>query len=366
MVRRLASRVAMLSAAIVAAPHAVDPPDRAIVHEWGTFTSIAGADGRAVEWTPQAGPSDLPCFVRRHRFNIKGNLRGTVRMETPVLYFYAPTETRVTVRVRFNGGLITEWFPPAVVTPAQAVDPQRMTGTITWANVAVAPDVAADFRTEPGASHYYRARDTDADPLVSGASRERFLFYRGIGTFAPPIAATVAGDGSVAVTSTANRALGDIMLFENRGGSIAVDIRRIDGSEAVLAPQAPQPGTALPLADLERILVAHGLYEKEAHAMVETWRDSWFEEGARLIYVVPSEVVDSILPLDISPVPASVSRAFVGRIELVTPATLRDVGDALAAGDDEVLARYARFLEPILHRLGRPRAPSAEVVDACR
>ena len=36
-------------------------------------------DGRAVEWTPQAGPSDLPCFVVRSRFNIKGALRGTVR-----------------------------------------------------------------------------------------------------------------------------------------------------------------------------------------------------------------------------------------------------------------------------------------------
>ncbi len=59
------------------------------VHEWGTFTSIAGADGAAAEWLPQAGPSDLPCFVERNRFNIKGRLSGTVRMETPVLYFYA-------------------------------------------------------------------------------------------------------------------------------------------------------------------------------------------------------------------------------------------------------------------------------------
>jgi ABC-type amino acid transport substrate-binding protein len=46
------------------------------VHEWGTFTSIAGADGQAERWLPQGGVSDLPCFVERSLFNIKGNLAG--------------------------------------------------------------------------------------------------------------------------------------------------------------------------------------------------------------------------------------------------------------------------------------------------
>ena len=54
------------------------------LHEWGTFTSIAGADGMAVEWLPQAGPTDLPCFVERNRCNGKFS-PATVRMETPVL-----------------------------------------------------------------------------------------------------------------------------------------------------------------------------------------------------------------------------------------------------------------------------------------
>src|SRR4051812_32269360 len=84
------------------------------VHEWGTFTSIAGADGNPADWLPLGGPSDLPCFVQRSAFNTKGSLSGTVRMETPVLYFYAARETTVNVNVRFPKGAITEWFPPAV------------------------------------------------------------------------------------------------------------------------------------------------------------------------------------------------------------------------------------------------------------
>ncbi len=33
-------------------------------HEWGTFTSIAGKDGRAAEWLPLTGSTDLPCIRR--------------------------------------------------------------------------------------------------------------------------------------------------------------------------------------------------------------------------------------------------------------------------------------------------------------
>src|SRR5438876_9999190 len=82
-------------------------PSGLIVHEWGTFTSIAGPDGTAVDWLPQGGATDLPCFVKRSQFNIKGSLSGTVRMETPVLYFYTAHDTSVSVTVRFPQGLIT-------------------------------------------------------------------------------------------------------------------------------------------------------------------------------------------------------------------------------------------------------------------
>ena len=40
--------------------------------------------------------------------------------------------------------------------------------------------------------------------------------------------------------------------------------------------------------DLEAALIAQGLFPKEAQAMVATWNDSWFEEGSRLIYILPT------------------------------------------------------------------------------
>ena len=115
--------------------------------------------------------------------------------------------------------------------------------------------------------------------------------------------------------------------------------------------------------DLERelagMLVAQGLYPDEAQAMVETWRGSWFEEGSRLIYIVPEKFVDKILPLSIHPAPAQIARVFVGRLELVTAATEKEVETALASQDKETLEKYGRFLEPILHTmLGKQSNPS--------
>ena len=99
-----------------------------VAHEWGTFTSVAGPDGRAVEWTPFSGPSDLPCFVTilnptSIKVGPKGylpKLKATVRMETPVIYFYSDRAQTVNARVRFPHGLITEWYPQAIVPPVPA------------------------------------------------------------------------------------------------------------------------------------------------------------------------------------------------------------------------------------------------------
>lgn len=96
------------------------------------------------------------------------------------------------------------------------------------------------------------------------------------------------------------------------------------------------------------ILVDQGLYPDEAHAMVETWRDSWFEEGSRLIYIVPRAFVDNVLPLTINPAPQQLVRVFVGRLEIVTPTTVRAVAAAVATNNETVLNKYGRFLEPIL------------------
>ena len=342
--------VLFATAALFTAPASTrtPDPDTLIVHEWGTFTSIAGADGTAVEWLPLAGPTDLPCFVERSRFNLKGGLSGTVRMETPVLYFYAPRETTVNVKVRFREGVITEWFPRAATTPGYSPPVPGSESTIAWRNVKVSPGVVEDFPVEYGASHYYAARRTAAAPLQSGSDKEKFLFYRGVGRFALPIAATVDVDGKVAVSHPRGQPIGDVILFDNHQGRIVYEVRRALAGQVVVEPPVSDQE---PTLELERMLLANGLYRDEATAMIESWRDSWFEEGTRLFYIVPWPAIDTVLPLEISPAPAGVARAFVGRMELVTPATKKEITDALLENDRATLRTYGRFLQAIGGRI---------------
>src|SRR5205823_1850258 len=57
-----------------------------------------------------------------------------------------------------------------------------------------------------------------------------------------------------------------------------------------------------------------------AAAMVNTWRDSWFQEsGLRVLYVLPRAWTDRVLPLSVTPRPRELARVMVGRAEMIMP-----------------------------------------------
>jgi len=353
----------VLSASFGAQNQRINPDLTA--HEWGTFTSIAGTDGLAVKWSPLNGSTDLPGFVEHlSGAQFKAGLRGTVRMETPVLYFYSPHETAVSVKIRFSKGVITEWFPNASriePNPRHVLDPEALyrrhgSGSIEWDSVTVSPNRAASFPHEPpgddAANQYYAARETSAAPLVVktgvGEQQEKFLFYRGVSTISVPVSATVASQGQVQVRNLAQEEIPSVILFERRGDRLGYRLGGALPGEMSLDPPELTATLESLSRDLQDILTSQGLYPDEARAMIETWRQSWFEEGSRLFYIVPDGFLNSILPLSINPAPSQTVRVFVGRLELVTPATTQAVEKILAAHDIVGLQQYNRFLEPIL------------------
>ena len=351
----------LLLAALTAAPAEIRrdtrDPDNLVAHEWGTFTSVAGDRGQQIEWLPLEGQNDLPCFVERFRhFRGKFSMTATVRMETPVIYFYAPRPATVDVSVRFPSGLVTEWFPRATVTPAIPVTDGTLktpgfVSTATWSGVSVTPQAAGAFPTEDRSSHYYAARRTDAAPVRIGDQAEKFLFYRGVARVTLPVSAVVSPDGTAAVKNTDSAPLGTIVRFDRRRGKLGYEVKDTKDSRATLATPALTGDLDTLARRLETILTREGLYQREARAMVDTWRDSWFEEGTRLLYVVPRSAVDAMLPLDIRPRPVETARVFVGRLELITPATISDVKRALDTRDRSALLQYGRFLLPIAQRI---------------
>jgi len=371
--------VLAISAGRTAVKDDAEKPAGLTVHEWGTFTSIAGADGQAADWVPAAGPTDLPCFVNRldpDSFSkvllvsasggLSGNrfTLGRVRMETPVLYFYGSRKETVNVKVSFPHGLMTEWYPAAKVDPRSLItDVQKMaagTGTIEWKGVQVMPGAADDFPSETASSHYYAARKTDAAPLEVGGQREKFLFYRGIAGFNPPLSAQSALDGKIRVTNLGNESIPSAVLFENRGGKIGYRVYRdLQNSFVFDAPELTGSVDALG-HELEVLLQNQGMYPREAKAMVDTWKDTWFEQGTRVFYIVPPRTMDRLLPLEVSPSPVHVARAFVGRMEVITAVTQAEIRSAIRKKDLTTMQVYGRFLEPIIDSLFHSKQISTE------
>jgi hypothetical protein len=328
-------------------------------HEWGTFTSVAGAEGKAIEWFASR-TSDLPAFVEHYAGAYgKAGLIGTIRMETPVIYFYAPRETTVSVHVSFAKGLITEWYPHASnvspTNPPPSNQPVRLfplpfDGSIAWNSVVLSPNTTPNFPHESAPSRYYAARSTSAIPVSVrtsfGNQHEKFLFYRGVSDASIPIAATILADGHVQLENLVTDSVPALILFERCGDNISYRIVEPLPDHATLETPAFTGNLDSLHSDFEKILISQGLYLDEARAMLETWRDSWFEEGSRLFYIVPRSFVDSILPLSIDPAPAQLTRVFVGRLELLSPRTQSSIESALSSHDWQTLQKYGRFLEP--------------------
>jgi hypothetical protein len=173
-----AAAVAATAAVLIAAEVRLgQPPAGLTVHEWGTFTSVAGENGNAIEWGVLDGKDDLPGFVIDGGYHcVKSRMTGTIRMETPVLYFYTQRPMEARVRVSMPGGILTEWYPQA----------DHASG-LEWRNLKIEPDTSPTYPVESTASRYYAARATDAAPVTAGRQHEKFLFYRGLGHARVPL-----------------------------------------------------------------------------------------------------------------------------------------------------------------------------------
>jgi hypothetical protein len=379
------------------------PPGKLVVHEWGTFTSFAGSDGVNLEFRPLVA-NDLPRFIM-NPFSQPGTISPFVkqqfvarqRMETPITYFYTDVPRVVNVRVDFPQGMLTEWYPVVKHFESGKSSKDRALGRayLNWGPVGLTPPAQfADIRVRgpKGAAvpaslppvkagdHYGRARETDSAIVETvdakrGSHFEKFLFYRGLGNFELPIKLVALGHDRFEVTNSGEDATGALFLV--RIENDRVRFTRIDPISPRSAVEIDLPGAESTVDRLAEATVgelsAAGLFEKEALAMVHTWRTSWFgENGTRLLYLVPNKTTDELLPLAVEPAPDECVRILVGRLETLTPEDCRQLVRVLAgSGADEQpsaesvqaeLATLGRFAEPAIQfAIGQTSDPPSRV-----
>ncbi len=386
-----------------AAPAAPAVNDPLIVHEWGTFTSMSGAEGAGLEGL-QHEEEALPEFVYSRSEVRDCPLRKvgwkglevpashvTQKMETPVIYVHSKTRRELKVRVDFVRGLLTQWYPvsdrlgpPELACDAGPLDLRQVERSfLEWDLNVIPPSEGAPAgipevgANDPWAfareveSAYLLTKPRQAPERQGPVEAEHYLFYRGLGTFTLPFGASAESASGPVFVNASDQQVDQVVALEvGPGGTTArYAIRcyvaagaKVQSllTERALAPIESVMGGLE--ADIQKILEGQGLYADEARAMVRTWSRSWFRsEGLRFIYTVPRPLTDSILPLTLTPAPDQLVRVLVGRLEVIPRQTRREVEAALldAASPDEArraqgearLARLGRFLEPHLRDL---------------
>lgn len=383
------------------------PPTKLIVHEWGTFLGVQGSDGTTLGGMV-ASEELLPSFVevRSHSTYDRTTLRS--KMETPVTYFYVDRPMSVDVRVDMPGGILTHWFPmvaqfgPAVPAPGAPVARDAKNSFLHWSKVDLIPhkpNLAIEagnlvpnlWRVKPN-DHWRFAREVDA-AFVKARSRnlmdwsefdfEKFLFYRGLGTFELPLqvkSREIKGDVFLTLTNRDPQPLTGMVLLQVSGDQIRIGrLENLPGRAERELPLDGTLGQPLSLGEgahhamkhVAGVLMAAGLYEREAWAMVHSWEKSYFRtDGLRVLFILPRATTDAYIPIKITPKPTELVRVMVGRTEILTPTQERQIETwlgQLADPDFKVrnaasvnLAKLGRLGEPALRRVAAV-SRSAEV-----
>lgn len=368
-----------------------------VVHEWGTFTVLQDDAGNPVDGV-NINEESLPGFVHKLANDLApdshelGPLLGLghfqprrskgirrfyhaarMRMETPVIYLYPPDDQpkrSVDVEVKFRGGWVTEWYPDAAVkAPGYKQRQARVmmnlkpntTGSIRWTGLEFSPEAKAPATKSP----VWLAPRATAAPMLKTpkGQADNYLFYRGVANLQAPLRVVRTGDTlTVRTNPTTTCPIEDLKGLELWLVDVAADgelqYRRIpvdvreDGFEQILGDTAasfdkePGEGMAMLREEMLESLVKTGLFRDEAEAMLNTWKESYFEtSGLRVFFTLPQSWTDEVLPLQVSGYDRTETvRAMIGRIELIS-AKQRDLIDTIAKGPASNRGWYSEALK---------------------
>jgi hypothetical protein len=351
-------------------------PKGLTVHEWGTFTTLSTSWGEPLEGL-YVDASRLPDFVHGLPFFNHGSsgwpdpsrLKGvTVKMETPVLYFYSDAEVDVTAKVGFQGGTISQWFPQRHEGEANPAGPvvdlgaEPYQGSIFWKAKVLSLSASAGISPSfPASEHaeWIAPRATAAN-WVKGEDGmvEKFLFYRGLGNFPSSVTLSFLEDGRLKVKNVGPDPIPFLLVYdralqEGIGGAAAIwgEGPWAAGEERILPKPAPGDYTVgvQAMENLHAAMVSAGLFADEARALLNTWYNGYFiEAGIKAFWIMPRNQVDRILPLELTPRPEALERVIIGRSEILPPALeaklLAEGGNLPTWSKDKYHLAYRDFL----------------------
>jgi hypothetical protein len=339
--------------------------DALVVHEWGTFTALQDENGNELSGI-NTDDEPVPAFVHNlnrlvltrpvlssphWQYRQKGVPRihpqVTMRLETPVIYFYPPRSwpagKTIDVQAQFRGGWLTEFYPKATahapgLDKGQFKLSRETTSSLAWNGLRLggkAPGPATEEQVWLAPRKVTAANVTGAD-----GESERYLFYRGVGQCRAPLRTvmdrtsgelSLYGNFDEVLSSDQTAEIPALWLVHVRqdgqcafrqiaGFDVSSDLATGLGKASYCFAASdfrPENRKLLELT-MHAALVSEGLYGDEATALLSTWQRSYFASpGLRLFYLVPRVWTDHYLPLSVSG-EAQLVRVMVSRQELIS------------------------------------------------
>ncbi|MFN7138880.1 MAG: hypothetical protein ACK4UN_06045, partial [Limisphaerales bacterium] len=273
-----------------------------------------------------------------------------------------------------------EWYPsvadigpgaiPMLTADLRTILVTNTNSMIRWS--ARLDTSATNFPVESRENHYFAARETDASPLKvsaieqAGYEHEKFLFYRGFGNFGTPLKVRSEGNRLV-LQNTGDIPLKHLFIYHlenDRAQVISLNSLPVGKEQVVQLNDLLVVSKEFAVSRIGHELIAalrnERLYEPEAKAMVKTWESSWFEEGLRVLYLLPEQWTEQVLAMTLDPQPQELVRVMVGRAEIIPSGTERKLVDLLLAAKDQqdymtedvraLLKPLGRFAPAVLQR----------------
>jgi len=277
------------------------PPFR--VHEWGVWRVRNGTVEHLADLAREnpsfvhraSGAAPLPVTPRRHP--------ELVAADKPVVFLWADVPLDVEITVEF-AGRGQPWFYYPQATAGQTDPP--VARTVRWQGHVTPPRATpTPVLARVSQAHFWsalRRAGASAFTPTGSTETERFLFYDGPTQFAPAVSVQRAG------TATQPRFSMRALRPDPQGQPVWVvhgpSFERLDRQGAARRGDLRALRT-----ELRAALVARGLRETEADALLDTWRGDLFTRAeTRAISFVSRADYDAMLPITVTPMPIELVR----------------------------------------------------------
>lgn len=289
--------------------------------QWGEILEISeieiagtgSPDYEAYEWGVMAG-----CYGKPEFFNTS-RPEQMMFVKLPVIYIHSDEEFTFDLKVNFKYGKPTDTYPKTCM-----IDP-----LLEWKNVKV---IQGDIE-----ENIYKSRSKEFVPLESiieplnnvdapwlncNNTNAKFLFYEGEMNFDNKVIVDFNTDmGEVMIKNNFEYTIYNVVVTSQKGDFIHPEyvmcrVESLAPGEAVgLKFSAQEYDTWL------KDMMELGFTEKESKSFDLLWKSVFLSRTntggwANLIYRLPQEVVDEMIPLEFKPQPKKVTRVLYNYIHL--------------------------------------------------